>query len=54
MAACARPAHRRVSGILTKVVPSLPVLVSLCKFSHMATNLAIDEQLLAEALRVGG
>lgn len=26
----------------------------MCKTSHMATNLAIDDQLLAEALKVGG
>ena len=26
----------------------------MCKTSHMATNLAIDDQLLDEALKVGG
>ncbi len=26
----------------------------MCKYSHMATNLAIDERLLEEALRAGG
>lgn len=26
----------------------------MCKSSHMATNLAIDDQLLQEALKVGG
>jgi Arc/MetJ family transcription regulator len=26
----------------------------LCKLLHMATNLAIDDQLLEEALRIGG
>jgi Arc/MetJ family transcription regulator len=26
----------------------------MCKYSHMATNLAIDDALLEEALRVGG
>ncbi len=26
----------------------------MCKLSHMATNLAIDDQLLDEALKVGG
>ena len=26
----------------------------MCKFLHMATNLAIDDALLDEALRVGG
>ena len=26
----------------------------MCKFLHMATNLAIDDRLLNEALRVGG
>lgn len=29
-------------------------MVELCKLLHMATNLAIDDQLLDEALRVGG
>ena len=32
----------------------LPVFICLCRFSHMATNLAIDDRLLDEALRVGG
>ena len=32
----------------------LPVLAKLCRLLHMATNLAIDEHLLEEALRVGG
>lgn len=27
---------------------------SLCNFSHMATNLALDDKLLAEALEIGG
>lgn len=26
----------------------------LCEFSHMATNLSIDEKLLNKALRIGG
>jgi Arc/MetJ family transcription regulator len=26
----------------------------MCRLSHMATNLAIDDRLLEEALRVGG
>ncbi|MEA2695736.1 MAG: hypothetical protein QOI66_7 [Myxococcales bacterium] len=26
----------------------------MCRLRHMATNLAIDDQLLTEALRVGG
>lgn len=26
----------------------------MCKLSHMATNLAIDDELLAEAQKVGG
>jgi len=30
------------------------MLVAMCRLSHMATNLAIDDQLLEEALRVGG
>ena len=27
---------------------------AMCKISHMATNLAIDDRLLDEALKVGG
>jgi len=27
---------------------------SLCKFPHMATNLAIDDALLSKALKIGG
>ena len=26
----------------------------MCEYSHMATNLAIDDNLLLEALRIGG
>ena len=26
----------------------------MCKFSHMATNLAIDDALLSKALKIGG
>lgn len=33
---------------------SLALHVALCKHSHMATNLAIDDALLEEARRVGG
>lgn len=49
-----RPVNGLVLGVPNRVVLALPVLDALCRFSHMATNLAIDEQLLAEALRVGG
>jgi hypothetical protein len=35
----------------TSVIDPYP---GLCKHSHMATNLAIDERLLEEALRAGG
>ena len=28
--------------------------MQVCRLSHMATNLAIDDRLLEEALRVGG
>jgi len=28
--------------------------ISVCKYLHMATNLAIDDELLDEALKVGG
>lgn len=30
------------------------MLHAVCSFSHMATNLALNEQLLDEALRLGG
>lgn len=32
----------------------LPSAPFVCKILHMATNLAIDDQLLNEALRIGG
>ena len=31
-----------------------PLYGRMCNMSHMATNLAIDENLLEEALRIGG
>jgi Arc/MetJ family transcription regulator len=33
---------------------SLALRLGVCRLPHMATNLAIDERLLDEALRVGG
>jgi hypothetical protein len=33
---------------------SLAIWLDVCRLLHMATNLAIDERLLNEALRVGG
>jgi Arc/MetJ family transcription regulator len=33
---------------------ALPAALPMCRLSHMATNLAIDDRLLEEALRVGG
>ncbi len=33
------------------VLPSKPLM---CSILHMATNLAIDDRLLSEALRIGG
>ncbi len=32
----------------------LPLSPDMCSLSHMATNLAIDDRLLDEALRIGG
>ena len=32
----------------------MAIHTSLCKILHMATNLAIDDELLEEALKVGG
>lgn len=32
----------------------MPSLAAVCSLLHMATNLAIDDRLLDEALRVGG
>lgn len=32
----------------------MPCRTHMCKLIHMATNLAIDDRLLNEALRVGG
>lgn len=43
-----------VDGPSAVATGRLSMLTRLCSFSHMATNLAIDEKLLEEALRVGG
>ena len=32
----------------------MPMCEQVCKKSHMGTNLAIDDELLDEALRIGG
>ena len=34
--------------------PALALCVAMCRLLHMATNLAINDQLLEEALRMGG
>ena len=31
-----------------------PAVYCMCRLLHMATNLAIDDELLEEALRIGG
>lgn len=40
--------------MIDETPPTLRQLTRLCRLLHMATNLAIDDGLLAEALRVGG
>lgn len=42
------------SSVATPGWPALADQGVMCKSSHMATNLAIDDQLLQEALKVGG
>lgn len=32
----------------------LPLCLGMCSFLHMATNLAIDDELLEQALEIGG
>lgn len=34
--------------------PPLALHIRMCRLSHMATNLAIDDRLLEEARRIGG
>ena len=48
------PRHGPAMRALPHPYVVLPVLAKLCRLLHMATNLAIDEHLLEEALRVGG
>lgn len=47
-----RPSLRR--RVTEAEAEALASHITMCNFSHMATNLAIDDALLEEARRIGG